>query len=250
MNLSVVVPCYNKAPHVRKLRDELLPILLDLARTHTVEVVLVDDGSTDDSWQVMYEVFEDQQFISVRFARHEVNRGLGAALRTGYGAATGDVIVIVDSDGTYRFSQIPAILDALTADFDIVTASLYHPAGGVENVPGYQLVLSRGSSTLYRILVDRRVHAYTSLFRVYRPRVVETVSFDADGFLAGTELMVKAMLAGFRVAEFPAVLHAWVHGISKSKLVRTILAHLLSGPGPLASPESAAAGRVHRGASI
>jgi dolichol-phosphate mannosyltransferase len=56
--------------------------------------------------------------------------------------------------------------------------------------------------------------------------VIEKVTFESDGYLAGTELMVKAMLMGYQVAEYPAVLHRRMFGISKAKLIRTILAHL------------------------
>ena len=162
----------------------------------------------------------------VRFERHPVNRGLGAAMRTGFGAARGDVIVTTDSDGTYHFGEIPALLSRLSAEIDIVTASPYHPQGGVAGVPAYRLVLSQGSSAIYRLLVSWHVHTYTCLFRAYRRGVVKRVTFASDGFLAGTELLVKAMLAGYRVAEHPAVLHRRAFGESKARLMRTVLAHL------------------------
>jgi len=107
-----------------------------------------------------------------------------------------------------------------------MTASPYHPDGQVVGVPGYRLILSRGSSMIYRFLVDWRIHTYTCLFRAYRREVIEQIQFKSDGFLAGTELMVKAMLKGFRVKEFPAVLYRRMFGVSKAKLMRTIAAHL------------------------
>ena len=93
-------------------------------------------------------------------------------------------------------------------------------------VPEYRIILSRGSSLIYRTLVDRRLHTYTALFRAYRRHVVKNITFESDGYLAGTELMVKAMLMGYRVTEYPAVLHSRVFGASKAKLARTVLAHL------------------------
>ncbi len=70
------------------------------------------------------------------------------------------------------------------------------------------------------------MYTYTSLFRAYRREVVQNVTFESDGFLAGTELMVKGMLMGYRVAEYPAVLHRRAYGESKAKIKRTVLAHL------------------------
>jgi dolichol-phosphate mannosyltransferase len=151
---------------------------------------------------------------------------LGAALRTGLTASRGQLVVTTDSDGTYRFTGIPEMMSYLTPDVDIVTASPYHPKGGVAGVPKYRLVLSQGASMMYRVLVDYRVYTYTALFRAYRRQVIDQIQFQSDGFLGGTELMVKAMLTGYRVTEYPAVLHRRVFGTSKAKLARTIKAHL------------------------
>lgn len=228
MDLSIIIPCYNEVENVPKIRAEFFPVVANLAQACMLEVIFVDDGSTDGTWQALTEAFGNlsEEGITVRFECHKVNRGLGAALRTGLAAARGEVIITTDSDGTYKFSEIPALLSRLTPDTDIVTASPYHPQGGVEGVPSYRLILSRGSSLLYRLLVHWRVHTYTCLFRAYRRRVVENVTFSSDGFLAGTEILVKAMLMGYRVAEYPSVLHSRAFGTSKAKLARTILAHL------------------------
>lgn len=228
MDLSIVIPCYNEVENVSKMQREFLPVVAELARVYSLEVVFVDDGSTDGTWQALTETFGDRKESQVvfRFERHPVNRGLGAAIRTGFAAACGKVVITTDSDGTYQFAEIPALLSCLTPDVDIVTASPYHPAGGVEGVLAYRLILSRGSSFLYRVLVNGRIHTYTCLFRAYRREVIERVSFQSDGFLAGTEILVKAMLMGYRVAEYPAVLYSRAFGTSKAKLMRTILAHL------------------------
>jgi len=151
---------------------------------------------------------------------------LGAALHTGFASAVGDVIVTADSDGTYRFDEIPALLSYMQPSIDIVTASPYHKQGGIENVPTYRIILSRGSSFIYQIIVDRHIATYTALFRAYRREVVRRVPFNSPGFLAGTELMVNAMLMGYHVAEYPTVLHARQAGASKAKIFRIIRAHL------------------------
>jgi dolichol-phosphate mannosyltransferase len=164
--------------------------------------------------------------VIFKFLKHQTNSGLGAAMRTGFSNANGDILVTVDSDGTYKFSEIPALLELLTPEVDIVTASPYHPAGGVIGVPSHRLFLSKGSSFLYRILVSWRVHTYTCLFRAYRAEVVKTIDFKSDGFLAGTELLIHAMLKGYKVAEFPSVLHRRMYGVSKAKIMQTILSHL------------------------
>jgi len=227
MKLSIVIPCYNEIDNIPKLHEELLPVVAQLSKTYLVEIIFVDDGSRDGTLEAIKENFKVDHLpqVSLAFRRHETNKGLGAALRTGFTAVTGDLIVTTDSDGTYQFTNIPALLSSLEG-VDIVTASPYHPDGQVVGVPGYRLILSRGSSLIYRFLVDWKIHTYTCLFRAYRREVIEQIQFKSDGFLAGTELMVKAMLKGFRVKEFPAVLYRRMFGVSKARLMRTILAHL------------------------
>lgn len=236
MKLSIVVPCYNEADNVDKLHDELLPVLKSLVRNpsvnnaafDSVELVLVDDGSRDGTYDALKARLDGVQesWLMIQIIRHVVNRGLGAAIRTGFGAATGDIVVTTDSDGTYRFEEIPNLLNCMVDGVSIVTASPYHPDGHVMNVPAHRLFFSRGSSMLYRFLVSWQIHTYTALFRAYRREVVQRIPFESDGFLAGTELMVNAMMHGYQVAEYPTVLHSRVNGVSKAKIIRTIRAHL------------------------
>jgi dolichol-phosphate mannosyltransferase len=236
MKLSIVIPCYNEIDNINKLKLELSPVvagligveLPDSQRVDGVEIVFVDDGSVDDTFIALQKTFDadGNPTISYAFTRHEKNRGLGAALRTGFQASTGEVIMTTDSDGTYKFSSIPKLLDRLGPGVDIVTASPYHPQGEVVGVPAYRIFLSRGSSLIYRLLVDTNIHTYTALFRAYRRTVVNSVDFKANDYLGATELMVKAMLKGRRVVEYPAALHRRVFGVSKARLLRTILSHL------------------------
>ncbi len=224
MDVSIVIPCCNEEDSVPDLVTKLFPVVEQLRRDRTVEVVYVDDGSTDATYARLQEITARQ--TDMRIVQHPRNLGLGAAIRTGFSKAEGEVVVTADSDGTYRFDEIPLLLAYLKSDIDIVTASPYHRAGGIENVPHYRIILSRGSSFIYQIIVDRHISTYTALFRAYRREVTRRVPFYSNGFLAGTELMVNAMLMGYRVAEYPTVLHSRAAGASKAKIFRIIRAHL------------------------
>ena len=100
----------------------------DLSARFTVETLFVNDGSRDQTEALLNDTFKDNP--NVRVVSHETNRGLGAALRTGFKHATGDIIVTTDFDGTYDFANIPQLIDQLLDEkVDIVTASPYHPQG-------------------------------------------------------------------------------------------------------------------------
>lgn len=244
VDLSIVIPCYNEIETIEKLKRELLPVVRQLVsqradsawdesreeNSRLIEVIFVDDGSTDGTFFALLDAFGDDESengsINLRFAQHRTNQGLGAALRTGFDMARGAVIVTTDCDGTYHFDEIPKLLSRLTPSVDLVTASPYHPDGAVDGVSPYRLLLSRGSSAIYRMLADRRIYTYTALFRAYRREVIQNVPFHSTGFLAGTELLVNAIRMGYRVSEYPTVLHSRVHGISKAKVARTVQAHI------------------------
>lgn len=228
MDLSIIIPCYNEVDNISKLENEFFPVVNTLASTRSVEIIFVDDGSTDSTLAGLKSTFAENYApnVKVKFEAHPKNQGLGAAIRTGFTASKGDVVVTTDSDGTYRFEEIILMLGYLQPGIDLVTASPYHPNGGIKNVPGYRLVLSKGSSFLYRLLVDWHIHTYTALFRVYRRKIIDNVPFQSSGFLAGTEILVNSLLMNYKIAEYPTILHSRVAGVSKAKIMRTIRAHL------------------------
>jgi dolichol-phosphate mannosyltransferase len=227
MKLSVVIPCYNEAENVAGLKETLTPVLANLSaspRWQEVELILVDDGSKDDTARLLEEAFAG--LPNVKLIRHGVNKGLGAALRTGFAASSGDIVINTDSDATYPFSGIEPMLERLTAGVDIVTASPYHPQGGVDNVPAYRIFISKGASLCYRILLNPRIHTYTSMFRAYRRAVlVESLNED-NGFLGVTEILVRGVLNGAKVVEYPCRLRVRRYGQSKARIVQITRSHL------------------------
>lgn len=224
--ISVVLPACNEEDAVRLLPERLYPSLSELARRHDIELIVVDDGSRDATWQALSELRDRPAPCVITLGRHDVNRGLGAALRTGCALATGQTVLTLDADGTYPFSIVEPLVDAILAGADVVTASPYHRDGGVEGVTATRLVFSRGASMLYRVLVDRRVATYTAMVRAYRAEVLRAALSDNDGFLHVAMTLVEARRRGARVVEVPAVLARRQVGVSKAKVFRVMRAHL------------------------
>lgn len=225
--VSVVMPACNEEDAIRLLPNRLYPVLREVSASRDVELVLVDDGSSDGTWQQLRELnaASMEEPFAVVLSRHVANRGLGAALRTGVELATGDIIVTLDADGTYPFTIVEPLLTAIGAGADIVTASPYHRDGAVEGVPALRLLFSRGASTCYRVLVDRRVATYTAMVRAYRSDVLRRALSDNDGFLHVAMTLVEAQRRGAAVAELPAVLARRQVGQSKAKVLRVTRAH-------------------------
>jgi hypothetical protein len=114
----------------------------------------------------------------------------------------------------------------LLANADVVTASPYHQNGGVQNVPGWRLLLSRTLSCCYRLLLRCPIRTWTSCFRVYRRSAVADLPLANPGFLGTAELLVRVLRRGGRVVEHPCVLEARLFGVSKMRVLRTIRGHL------------------------
>ncbi len=224
-SLTLVIPAFNEAEGVEQTAGKLRPVLERLRSRYVVDVVFVNDGSRDDTARLLLDAFAGEG--TVQIISHAHNQGLGAALRTGFQHAQGELIVTTDFDGTYDFGQISELVDSLdAAHADLATASPYHPLGRVEGVPQFRLLFSRGASLLYRLLVSWKVHTWTALFRAYRRPVIERIGFASDDFLAGTEILVNAMRAGFTVVECPMVLRQRTFGQSSIRIARVTLAHL------------------------
>ena len=111
-------------------------------------------------------------------------------------------------------------------DADVVTASPYHKDGGVRNVPGWRLFLSRTLSLAYRILLRSRISTWTSCFRIYRREFVVDLPLKNGGFLGTAELLVRVLRRGGRVVEHPCVLEARLLGFSKMRVLDVVLDHM------------------------
>jgi dolichol-phosphate mannosyltransferase len=225
--LSLVIPCCNEEAGLPILEASLRPLIAQLARYGQTEIILIDDGSTDGTWAALQGLAT--RVPEVRLVRHSMNYGIGAALRTGFAHARGEMIVTTDADGTYPFADIPRLLALLAPETDIVTASPYHPDGGVDGVAPWRLILSQGASWCYRLALGKRgktIHTYTSLFRAYRRNAVPYIMPEHEGFLAVAEILVRGVLAGYTIAEYPTVLRARRYGQSKARVMRITAAHL------------------------
>jgi len=242
--VSIVVPIFNEEDGVQQLKQKLLALSELLSPQYDLEFILVDDGSSDNTVLRLRQEFAGSPF-RWQVLEHGTNRGVGAAFRTGFDFANGNLVCTIDADCSYEPEGLQLLLEELrTSRTDIAVASPYHPEGGVEGVPAWRLVLSKGCSTLYWVLSPLKLYTYTSIFRAYRAEVVKEVSFKADGFVSAAEILVLAGRRGYAVSEVPMVLRGRKVGRSKMKIMRTVLTHLKmlssllvpAGPVPVARP--------------
>jgi dolichol-phosphate mannosyltransferase len=224
VGVTLVVPMYNERECTELLFDSLERIQNSLADRYDLEILLVDDGSSDDTVEQLQAAIATRS--SYRVIQHERNRGIAAAIQTGIRAARHEIVVSTDCDGSYDAMLIGEMIPLLEAGADLVTASPYHPLGRVENVPEWRLALSRTASRLYAAACRRKLSCYTSCFRVYRRGAVADIELENERFVGVAELLCKVLDRGGSVVEHPALLRSRVAGQSKMRVVRAACGHL------------------------
>jgi len=196
------------------------------ARGDALEVVLVDDGSTDGTAAAAQAWCDGVG--NRRLLRHETNRGFGAGLRTGVAATTGDVVVSYDADCAYPARDVVRLHDAVAAGADVASATPF-VAGAQFQAGPIRRLLSSGCSWAYRTALGAKaggVRTFSCAFRAYRGELIRKLRWDADGFVAAAEIMSRALAAGAKVVETPSTLRGRGTGASKMRVVPTALAHV------------------------
>lgn len=130
MKLSILFPCYNEESAIEPVFNELLvkrESLLQSSFITSVEIIVCDDGSTDESYLKLQQ-YKDQ----IQIIRHEKNQGYGAALKTSIQASSGDVCVFYDLDGTCKASDLlPMIEQYIKSNVQLMTGSRLHPSSSM-----------------------------------------------------------------------------------------------------------------------
>jgi dolichol-phosphate mannosyltransferase len=222
--LTVIVPIYNEA---RSLEANLAKIqtVLDGSDLAGSELILVDDGSVDDTAAIA-EAFS-RRVSWCRLIRHTKNQGIGAALRTGIDASRGTYVVVLDADLSYEAEIVQQLCDALSAqDAQMAIASPYMQGGRVVNVPGSRYVLSAAANQLLSLASGRRVRTMTGMVRGYRRSFLATVPWQgAENF--NLSVALHALKTDARIAEIPATLtwpqERWSAGrMSKRRFLKEV----------------------------
>jgi len=219
--VTVIVPCYNEQEGLPSLVERLDALQSNGGRGW--EVLFVDDGSGDATFARLLSSVRRAPWAKV--VRHPTNLGLGAALRTGFRYTQSPIVCTVDSDCTYPPERLPELVALLDDGAEIATASAWHPGSQAAEGGRLRIALSRAASRIYKLLIGQDVHTFTCLFRAYRRETLARIPFHSNGFAAVAEIMLRGMIAGYRVRELPMRLEARRFGESKLKVGDAIVAH-------------------------
>jgi glycosyltransferase involved in cell wall biosynthesis len=199
MKLSIVIPVYNEAATVEKVISRVLAVDTGSDK----ELVLVDDASSDGSADTLRRLQAEHPDWKVVF--HAVNQGKGAALRSGFKAATGDIVLIQDADLEYDPRDYPALLaPILEGHADVVYGSRFLGGGPHRVVFFWHYVGNRFLTMLSNMMTDLNLTDMEVCYKVFRREVIESLRIEENRF--GFEVEVTAKVARgkrWRIYEVP-----------------------------------------------
>ena len=232
--VSLVVPAYNEASILTQNLSELCHQMELLEHEYRWEMVIVNDGSADESGALAEEFARRRN--NIRVLHHRKNFGLGEAFRTAFNYCRGDYIVTVDMDLSYSPDYIAKLLSAITqSGAKIVVASPYMAGGKISNVPWVRRQLSIWANRFLSLASKGRLSTLTGMVRAYDGKFLRSINLKATGMEINPEIVYKATLLGAELQEIPAHLD-WHFAKAKGnqrkssmRLLRHTLSVLLSG---------------------
>jgi glycosyltransferase involved in cell wall biosynthesis len=194
--LSIVVPSYNERSTILSVLDALLS--LDIPGKE-LEVILVDDGSTDGT-ELLLDDFDETRLVKVR---HSTNRGKGAAVRTGISVAKGSHLLIFDADNEYDITDIPRLVaPILSGRAEVVYGSRMSGFGTVH--PSLWHAVGNRAMTLFaNVMFGAAISDLHTCLKLVPMPLLKSFILDEKGFGLDTEISAEVLRAGFRPYEVP-----------------------------------------------
>jgi glycosyltransferase involved in cell wall biosynthesis len=204
--VSVVIPTLNEAknlPHVfANLPDGI------------AEIVVVDGNSTDDTVEIARKLYPDVRIVG------QSGRGKGNALAAGFAASRGDVIVMLDADGSANGSEIPRFIDALLAGADLAKGSRFIEGGGSADITPLRRLGNGFLSGLVNLLYGTRYSDLCYGYNAFWADCLPVINVDCDGFEVETLINIRVAKAGLAVTEVPSFEEDRIHGESNLRTFR------------------------------
>jgi glycosyltransferase involved in cell wall biosynthesis len=205
-SLSMFFPAYNDGGTIASLVIQAVQVASRL--TPDFEVIVVNDGSGDATAEICNELA--RTYPQVRVIHHPENRGYGGALRTGFAAATKELIAYTDGDAQYDPAELEVLWGQLTPDADMVNGYKISRSD-----PWHRIIIGRIYHHTVKLLFRLRVRDVDCDFRLMRREIFDRVRLERDTGVICLEMMRKIQDAGFRVVEVPVHHYHRRHGRSQ-----------------------------------
>jgi glycosyltransferase involved in cell wall biosynthesis len=208
MKLSIIIPCYNE--------KDLLPQLVSLVKAAPVsekEIILVEDGSTDGTTDLIRTSMEKEV---TKVIYHPINMGKGAAIRSGLGAVTGDIVLIQDADLEYDPAEYPKLIaPILEGKADVVFGSRFMGEGPHRVHMFWHYVGNKLLTVLSNMCTNLNLTDMETCYKVFRAEVIKSITIEQNGFGIEPELTAKVAKLHCRVYEVGISYYGRTYGEGK-----------------------------------
>jgi glycosyltransferase involved in cell wall biosynthesis len=184
--LTLVLPAHNEAENIEPVVRRALAIMPRHATD--LEVVVVNDGSSDGTREAVRSLASEDS--RVRLVDHPLNRGYGAALRSGFSASTGDYVMVMDSDQQFDIGDL-VYLSPFIGEFDMVAGYRIH-----RNDPFHRTIFGKTFRLAMRTLFGVQLRDIDCAFKVMRGDILRSLPLESDGAMISTELMARWARSG------------------------------------------------------
>ncbi len=196
MRLSVVIPCFNERNTIADLLQRVVA-----APYPDKEIILVDDCSTDGTREIIEKDLQPK-YENLRVIYHDENRGKGAALRTGFAAATGDVVIIQDADLEYDPNEYPLVIQPILEDrADVVFGSRFMGGSPHRVVYYWHMVGNRLLTTLSNMFTNINLTDMETCYKAFRRDIIQSITIEEDRFGFEPEITAKVAQLNCRIYE-------------------------------------------------
>jgi glycosyltransferase involved in cell wall biosynthesis len=198
MKLSVVMPVYNEVNTIQEIVRRVVAAPVEVEK----ELIVVDDGSTDGTRERYESIREEHQDVRVEIVLHERNRGKGAALRSGFDRATGDIILVQDADLEYDPRDYPRLIAPIVeGNADVVYGSRFVGSEAHRVLYFWHMVGNRCLTLLSNAFTDLNLTDMETCYKVFRGDVLRKLKLRSNRFEIEPELTAKIARAGCRIFE-------------------------------------------------
>jgi glycosyltransferase involved in cell wall biosynthesis len=213
VSISVFFPCYNEQDNVARTVEQALAVLNKL--NADFEVIIVDDGSSDATGRIADEIA--QRNSRVRIVRHLVNLGYGAALQSGFKAATKEFVFYTDGDGQFDTNEMPPLLP-LMERYDIVSCyRLNRRDNLIRKVNGWCW------TRLVGLLFGMKIRDIDCAFKLYKRKIFDSIKLSSTGALIDAEILARALRKGYTLTQRPVHHYPRTAGVQTGASLRVIL---------------------------
>lgn len=193
--VSIVIPIFNEKETLHEIVDRVRAV----EGMAVKEIILVDDCSTDGTRALLEEGFQEPLYVKLF---HEVNQGKGAALRTGFEHATGDIVAIQDADLEYDPAELPGLIRPIDqGQADVVFGSRFMGGGAHRVVYYWHMLGNRFLTTLSNMTTNLNLTDMECCYKLFRREVLEQITVEENRFGVEPELTAKVAKLGVRVYE-------------------------------------------------